>query len=77
MNDEGLRRALDAYRERPIDINDSPESWRRLDALLDACDAALAARSEPRADFGSQGGVTTGYGIASYPATPPAPERRE
>ena len=43
-----LREALDAYRANPIDARDRPASWRALAALLDACDAALAATPPAR-----------------------------
>jgi hypothetical protein len=43
----GLRRALDAYRADPVNADDQASSWQALDDLLYACDAALAARSEP------------------------------
>ena len=49
--DEGpLRAALDAYEADPVNVNDRPESWAKLDALLEAVRAALAASAtdEPR-----------------------------
>jgi hypothetical protein len=46
---EAAKMAAARYRERPIDIYDRPESWRRLAELLHSIDA-LAAWEASRAD---------------------------
>ena len=65
MSDEGLRRAVTDFLAAWPNIENHPHSNPPEVAALRA---AVAARSEPQTDFGSQGGPTTGYGTAAAPA---------